>query len=277
MTFTASDDRGCTALLLAGTRPGVDPLAIHFGVRAKALIDLGGRSMIERVLDTLSSCPDVRRTIVLSQEPAMLIAHLGDEWAARHPGVSFEACGDSVSAAIGGAIRAHDDDYPFLVTTADNALLDGETIDAFIAGAVRSQGDVAVGLVERRTLLAAYPESRRTWLKFRGGAYSGANLFWFARSRGLRVLDLWQGIEQQRKRGRAVIGAFGPLLLAAVALRIATLHRAIDRASRRLGIRAAAIVLRRAEACIDIDTISDHALAGKILAERDRRPSAELM
>ena len=266
-----TDNRGCTALLLAGTRPGVDPLASHFGVPAKALIGLGGMSMIERVLGVLSTCSDVRRTIVLSQEPALLIAHLGDDWAGRHPEVSFETCGDSVSAAIGEAIAAHGDDYPFFVTTADNALLDRETIDAFVAGAVNSRGDVAVGLVERRTLLASYPESRRTWLKFRGGAYSGANLFWFARPRGLRVLETWQGIEQERKRGRAVIGAFGPLLLAAVALRLATLHQAIDRASRRLGIRAAAIVLRRAEACIDIDTVADHALAETILADSLKR------
>lgn len=267
MTSTTIDDRRCTALLLAGTRPGVDPLASHFGVPAKALIDLGGRSMLERVLDTLSACPHVRRTIILSQEPALLTAHLGDEWVARHDRVSFEGCGDSVSAAIGQAIATHGGDYPFLVTTADNALLDGATIDTFVAGAVKSRVDVAVGLVERRSLLAAYPGSRRTWLKFRGGAYSGANLFWFARPRGLRVLEVWQGIEQDRKRGRAVIGAFGPLLLVAVALRLATLHQAIAKASRRLSIRAAAIVLPRAEACIDIDTVADHALAETILTD----------
>ena len=36
---------------------------------------------------------------------------------------------------------------------------------------------VAAGVVEARVLLAAHPDNRRTWLRFRGGAWSGANLF----------------------------------------------------------------------------------------------------
>ena len=39
--------------------------------------------------------------------------------------------------------------------------------------------------------------------------------------------ELWRTIEQQRKKGRAVIGAFGPLILLGVALRLFTLHGAL--------------------------------------------------
>src|SRR3546814_14077244 len=40
-------------------------------------------------------------------------------------------------------------------------------IALFLTGAADS--DVAVAMVERAVLLARYPESQRTWLKFRGG------------------------------------------------------------------------------------------------------------
>ena len=113
-------------------------------------------------------------------------------------------------------------------------------IDALCAGAEASGADVAVGLVEQRTLLAAYPGNRRTWLRFRGGAYSGANLFWIASARALPALRLWRTIEQQRKRGRAIIAAFGPWMLAGVALRLLTLRGALARggAAARAGGRA---------------------------------------
>ncbi len=71
--------------------------------------------------------------------------------------------------------------YPLLVTTADHALLDPAMIADFCAKA--DGADVAIGLVEQRSLMARLPSTQRTWLKFRGGAYSGANLFAFGSRR----------------------------------------------------------------------------------------------
>ena len=57
-----------------------------------------------------------------------------------------------------------------------------------------------------------------------GGAWSGANLFWFGDPKVSEVLALWRTIEQERKRGRAVIRAFGPLMLAGVGLHLLQLR-----------------------------------------------------
>ena len=62
-------------------------------------------------------------------------------------------------------------DDPLLVTTADNVLLTPTMIAEFLGGA--GDSDVAVAMVERDILLARYPQSKRTWLKFRGGWWSG--------------------------------------------------------------------------------------------------------
>ena len=128
--------------------------------------------------------------------------------------------------------------------------------------------DVGVALVERRTLEAAYPGNKRTWLPFRGGAYSGANLFWLGSPASLEALAVWRRIEQQRKKARAVLGAFGWALALQIALRWLTLDQAITRAGKRLGIKARAVVLPFAEACIDVDKPSDHAMAEGILRQR---------
>lgn len=254
-----------TALLLAGRRPGVDPLARHAGVEDKVLISIAGEPMLSRTARALLDHPAIGEVVILSQEGERLAEHPGTTWLSDEPRIRFERGGGSVSGAVAAAIGRHDG-FPFIVATADDALLDARKLDAFLAGA--EGADLAVALVERRTLLASYPGSRRTWLRFRGGAYSGANLFWLGSAKMLPVIDVWRGIEQDRKKGRAVIGAFGPLMLIAVALRLLTLRQAIARVGRRYGLVARPVVLDIAEACIDVDKADDLILVEEILAKR---------
>jgi hypothetical protein len=79
---------------------------------------------------------------------------------------------------------------------------------------------------------------------------------------------VWRGIEQQRKKARAVLGAFGGGLALMIGLRLLTLDQAIARVGRRLGLAARAVVLPFAEACIDVDKPSDHAMVETILRAR---------
>jgi GTP:adenosylcobinamide-phosphate guanylyltransferase len=256
-----------TAIVLAGQRPGKDPLAEHFGQPTKALVDVAGQPMLGWVGATLAARSDVKRIVILAQNSAALLDHPQTRWLHDEPHVIARDCGDSIVEAISATLLAMPGGYPFLLTTADNVLLDDAMIGQFVA---RSQGaDLAVALVERKTLEAAYPGNRRTWLPFRGGAYSGANLFWLGSPAALDGLAVWRRIEQQRKKARAVLGAFGLGLALMIAARLLTLHQAIARAGRRLGLSARAIVLPFAEACIDVDKPSDHAMAEAILRKRN--------
>lgn len=255
-----------TAIIAAGSRPEADALAVAAGVPVKALVPVGGVAMLARVARTLVDHPSVTRVIILAQDHATLTAHPDLEWIAERRAVSFESSDTSLSAGLAKVLERHPDDYPFLVTTADHPLLDHAMIDVFLAGA--GTADVAFAVVERATLLSAYPDNRRTWLKFGRRAYSGANLFLLRTPRALAALRLWRGIEQQRKRARAVIGAFGPAIMLGVALRLLSLRRALSLAGRRLGLTAAAVDLPMAEACIDVDKPGDLALVEAILARR---------
>ena len=64
--------------------------------------------------------------------------------------------------------------------------------------------DLAIAVVERRPLMARFPQTKRTWLSFRGGSYSGANLFAFGSSRVLPAIEQWRAVEQER--WRATVG-----------------------------------------------------------------------
>ncbi len=61
-----------TAILLAGQRPGVDPLAQAFGEQWKALIRIDGEAMLSRVAKTLLASPSIARILVVAQQPEIL-------------------------------------------------------------------------------------------------------------------------------------------------------------------------------------------------------------
>lgn len=242
-----------TALLLAGRRPGVDPLGAAYGVADKVLIPIAGEAMLSRVARTLTAHPRIGKVIVVAQEPDALIQDADTRWMAGHPKIATLSGPSSVSAAVEAALAQ--EGGPLFVTTADNVLLSSAMIDHFIASA--QAHDVAAGAVERQILLMRYPQSQRTWLKFKSGWWSGANLFWFSGPKAKPLLELWRGIEQDRKKGWKVIASFGPALLLGAALRLITGPDAVARAGRKLGLDAVLVPMPQAEACIDVDKVSD--------------------
>lgn len=258
-----------TALIAAGRRPGVDPLAEAFGVTDKALIEIAGRPMLAHVLDTMLSHPRIGEVRILTQTPDVLTANAEIRRMTADPRVVFVTGGDSVSMAVSSAIEIAPQRFPYLLTTADNPLLDHATIDYFIAGAQAQNADVAAAVVSEAVFRPRFPEGRRTWLRFAGGGYSGANLFWFGSPMATRALDIWRTIEQDRKRGRAVIRAFGLPMLIGAGLRLITLSGALKRAGKRLGLKAVAIELPFAKACIDVDKAADHELVTELMQARD--------
>lgn len=249
-----------TAIVLAGQRPGVDPLAAHFGQEFKARVPVGGKPMLARVLDSLRAEQSVARIVVLAQDPRVL-----DGIDAN--GTQFLASGQGISSSIRAVAGTPAAPWPVLVTTADHPLLTSGMVATFLAGA---QGcDLAVGMVERAVLLARYPDNRRTWLKFRDGWWSGANLFALATPECAVALDLWAGAEQDRKQAWKLFRHFGLGLALRALTRSIGLADGLARAGRRLGLDARLVALPQPEAAIDVDKPTDHALAEAILAARE--------
>lgn len=249
------------AIVLAGSRPGPDPLLTGSGVSTKALLPIAGQAMLVHVVRALRAAPQIGPITLLAQNSAELSA-VPD--LAEFANLHFVDSGQGISASLAAALP--DDDAPVLVTTADNVLLTPSMIAEFLAGAEES--DVAVAMVERTVLLARYPESKRTWLKFRGGWWSGANMFRLRGRRMLPLLDFWGLIERDRKKGLKIIAAFGPWLLLGALLRLFTIQQGMARAGLRFGLKAKVVPMSEGEACIDADKPADVELIEKIIANR---------
>jgi len=257
---------GWTVILLAGNRPGGDPLAMHFGLASKALVPVAGVSMLRRVVDTLLNAPEIGRIVILAQDPDALL--VGESAPLRaYPRIVLARSGPGIATSIADVAGSAIAPWPVLVTTADHVLLTGPMISEFLAGAIDC--DVAVGFGERRIVEARYPATRRTWLRFSDGQFSGANLFALRNAKVGAALALWAGIEQHRKKGWKLIGRFGPLLLLRALTRSIGLEAGLRRAGQRLNIAARPVVLSAPEAAIDVDKLEDLALAEAILSGAD--------
>ena len=249
------------AILLAGSRPGIDPFAQSHGTDLKALIPVGGVPMVLRPVQALLASPEIGRVRVVAQQLDRISAVLPPD-----PRLSVELSGATIAATLADIFADPSTRYPLLVTTADHALLNPAMIGDFCA---RAEGaDLALGVIERARLMERLPQSKRTWLKFRGGAYSGANLFAFGSAKAASAVELWRSVEQDRKKGWRIIGALGPLALLGAGLRLRTLEQTLDSVGKRLGLSVRKIELADPLAAVDVDKPADHELVTAILEGR---------
>jgi GTP:adenosylcobinamide-phosphate guanylyltransferase len=255
-------------LVLAGSRPGADPLLAGTGLSSKALLPVAGTPMLARVLNALALTPGIGTITVVAQDTAPLAAH--PAIAASAASVIWHNSPGSIADAVRGALERSPG--PLLVTTADNVLLTPAIVGDFLTRAITA--DVAVGLVERKAVEAAGYPTRRTWLKFRAGQWSGANLFLLGGTQVLPLVEFWRSLEQDRKKGMAIVGALGPVTLLAALLRLMDIHTFAARVARRFGLTGRVVSLAAAEACIDADKPADIRVIEEILAARQAAASA---
>jgi GTP:adenosylcobinamide-phosphate guanylyltransferase len=255
-----------TAIVLAADRAADDPVARAAGVPGKALALVGGRPMARRVLDALGAARAIGprvlvgpRREVLDQDAglAALVAAGEVDWLAPEPSPSLSA-----AAALARVPEA----TPVLLTTADHALLTPDIVEHFCAAAAAAGGDVVVGLAPAAQVTAAFPHSRRTILRLGREGYCGCNLFAFLTPGGRGAVDYWRRVERERKRPlRLVAGTLGWTAILSYAVGRLTLERALARISRRLGLRAGAVLLPFPEAAVDVDSVEDLQLVRTIV------------
>ena len=248
-----------TAIVLAGARPAADPFAAAHGTDLKPLIPVGGLPMVWRPAEALLASDRIAAVRVLTQQPERIAAVLPAD-----PKLSVQASQGTIAATLAALCTDPSTPWPLLVTTADHALLNEAMIADFCRQADGSE--IAIAVVERADLMTRLPDSKRTWIPFKAGAYSGANLFALGSKRVLAAIELWRGAEQGRKKGWRILSILGPSLLMGGALRLLTVHQIIARLGRRLHMDARAVEMSDPLAAVDVDKPEDHKLVEAIIA-----------
>lgn len=250
-----------SVLILAGQREGVtDPLCELRSTDRKAIIPILGKPMLDYAVDALETF-GLKTPYHISGFDAGYDKRLIQAPCAPGPA-------ESAAAALSAGMS-----FPVLMTTCDHALLTPEMLEAFINGAQNSGADFCAGLAEKTVIQPAYPDVKRTYLKFSDRSVSGCNLFYIANENGIKAIEFWKRAQSFRKRPVRLafsVGFLAPIMYLAGLL---SLDGAFRYASRKIGINAKPVLIPIAEAAIDVDKPSDLELVEKILSRKLMQPA----
>ena len=241
-----------TILVLAGKRDGaLDPLAERAGVSHKAVIPVAGKPLISHVLERLEEAWDDAKIIVSIHDPAVL-EHVTTVRRLREAGRLdiVEAETGLVESVYTAAQTAQ---WPLLITTGDNALTTVEALHRVAAVGEERDAGAVIGVVSSEAIQEAYPYERKGFYEFKDVAISNCNLFWLRNAKALAAAEPFRRGGQFAKRKGELRRAFGLINLIRFRFRMDTLDGAMERLSRRFGVRTVAHLFADGKLAIDVD------------------------
>lgn len=253
-------------IILAASR-GPKTIA-EFGTAHKCSLHIAGQPMLMRVLEALDRSRSISQMVISIDAPQILHDISGFDALAERRNIRVCTSSRSAPESAADAIAVLDDAYPILVTTADNVLLTPEAVDEFCRRAAVEQGDIIVGLLDERSVSQRFPDSIRTFWRFRDGGYKSCNLFALLSPHAAKAVKLWRHAEKNRKKPWKVAALMGPGLLISFVLRRQSLRQLLAKVSARLGVEARPVILPFPEIAIDVDRRADIAEAEAVLAQR---------
>lgn len=224
----------------------------------KAFVEIVGKTLLERTLEALRAAPSVGRIIVV----APLLAH-------DHPALKLaDECrpdGARIRESLESGLRGLPPDDDVLISTSDLPILTVIAIQDFIAQALAKQADLTYGCLEKRVHTSRFPQVPHTWAPLRDGTYCGGGFITIKPRIYPQLAQFIEKLGQARKNPLALASLFGWDILFQFALRRLTIARAEDRASMLLGARVRAVISPYAETAVNVDRVSDVALAEELV------------
>ncbi len=161
-------------IVVAGGISGPDDsLYVYTKGRPKALLDMEGRTMLERVMDALQTAENVDRIVVVG-----LDGDLGMQF--LRPVDQFLSDNGSMVANVLAGVNWLRQDRPdieeVLFCTADIPTITGPIVDEFVERCQPFDCGVYYILVTQEAMEARFPDSDRTYVKFKGVNAAGGDM-----------------------------------------------------------------------------------------------------
>lgn len=244
-----------------------DELATKVGAAHKALIDIEGISMIERVAEAVAGCGEIARTVVACRRGGAVAEAL------RGRLDLAEAVRPTFLDGMQAGFDAMPDVSRALLVTCDMPLLTCDAVGYFVEQARQHpEADFVYAMVAVELTREKYPETHRTAIRLREGNYTAAGLTVVTRRFVQECGPVVMAAFGARKSKFAMGRIFGYGFLARFALGMLSVPDVVKRAEELLGCRCATIAVPFAECGFDVDSARDLAAARKSFCRA--RPSS---
>lgn len=232
--------------------------AAEAGVEVKALIEFGGRTVLEHMIDTLRASERINRLVVIG--PAEVIEHS----ACRHVDGALPE-GDSGPANMLRGIEwlsqqdgAHAERV--MIAATDLPFLTRDTVSHFLDACPRD-ADVCVPVISREEFLARFPGSRDDYAVLRDGAWTIGCAFLVNPVAILQNRDHLERVFDARKSKLGMVRLLGLPFIFSFLTRRLTVSQVVGQCERILGCKGAAVPGCPPELAFDIDLHEEYRYA----------------
>ena len=154
------------------------------GVAHKSLVPVAGMPMAWHVVQALGECERVGEIVVVGIEPREIEFGVAVHHVPNQPSLWA-----SQNAGLRKLQELNAEDRYVLALSADSALLTGEIIDRFIDACAPLTLEAYWGIIRKEVMVAAFPQSKRTYLPLREGSFCSSDLYLGRVSAGLRIQE----------------------------------------------------------------------------------------
>jgi CTP:molybdopterin cytidylyltransferase MocA len=239
------------AVITAGGVPKPnDPLYPVTQGKSKALLPIGGRPMVQWVLDALDGSPLVGRIVVVGLAPSEAAL------TSRKELVYLPNAGSMIGNAQAGLkqiMALNPSAKKAVIASADIPCLTSAMVDWMINTCLASDHEIYYGLISQADMEKRFPGSRRSYFAIKEGRFCGSDIIMISTALASDYNPAWNEIVGARKnilRQASVIG-FDTLLL--MLLRQMTIPEAERRAQTKLGVKGRILLDPYAETGMDVD------------------------
>ncbi len=239
------------AIVLAGGTPRSEDLLFPFTKGApKAMLEICGKPMIQRVLDALSNSASVDNVIIVGLSQDSRIYCSKKMYFVPDRGGLIE----NLNAGAKKVAEIDKQATQALFVSSDIPAVTGEMVDWIVNAALGENKDIFYNVISREVMEKRFPHSCRTYTKFKDINLCGGDLHVFSLC---ILLEEDNGIRKKLAAARkspikqaALIG-FDTLFLYLIGQ--LTLNKAEKNISKHLKVSGKAIVCPYAEAGMDVD------------------------
>ncbi len=242
-----------------------DPLYAVTGVAKKALIPLAGKPMVQWVVEALFGSGLIDHMVVVGLSPEEI--DFGDLPVVLIDGV--DGMIDNILAALDRLKAINPHVQKIFLSSSDIPLVTPEIIRGFVQECGDLSGDVYYAIIEEKTMEAQFPDSRRTFVPFKGGRYCGGDVFITDVSVPDKTdLDLFRNLTAVRKNYWQEARLLGAGFIIRFLLRMMTVQEAAARARKRLNLDAHIVDTQYAALGMDLDKPRQYEMIRDILEQR---------
>ncbi|MGE5123194.1 MAG: nucleotidyltransferase family protein, partial [Acidobacteriaceae bacterium] len=227
------------AVVIAGGIPGPEDALYPYTLgKPKALMDIGGKPMIQWVLDALEAARLVDNLVVIGLDDASGVS-------CNRPLTFIPNRLTMIENILGGinkVVEVNPSATRILLVSSDIPAITSEMVDWEIETALPMDVDLCYNVVKRQVIESRFPGSKRTFTRLKGMDVCGGDMNVIRTSVARMPTDIWTRLINSRKnpiKQAAIIG-FDTLFL--ILLRAITLEEAVSKVAGRLHMTGRAII-----------------------------------